>query len=241
MKFTRTLLLSILMVFSITFTNAQSITVTQPNGGELLYGCQSYLIKWNSTGVSNYYNIDYSLNAGGTWTSVTSNLNITNGQYNWTVPMVNSSTVLIRVLDYNAPVKRDSSNAVFTIQMPINVTAPNGGEIWQGLSNHNITWNPAGTSGVFNLYYSIDGGTTYNTIATNIAANTYNGQFRITRQQHASLRLRMLQLLVSSMFPMLFLKFLPLHQYLQRQTEEKCGQSIPIEQLPGPHLPSIQR
>src|ERR1700741_952997 len=174
MKFTRTLLLSVIMVCSIMFAKAQSITVTQPNGGELLYGCQSYLIKWNSTGVSNYYNIDYSLNSGSTWTSVTSNLNITTGQYNWTVPMVNSTTVMVRVLDYNAPAKRDSSNGVFTIQMPINVTAPNGGEIWQGLSNHLITWNPAGTSGVFNLSYSIDGGSNYTRIATNIAANNYN-------------------------------------------------------------------
>ncbi|MCD6068759.1 MAG: hypothetical protein K0S33_3585, partial [Bacteroidetes bacterium] len=174
MKPIKSLLLTLLMVFSIGIANAQPITVTQPNGGEQMYGCQNYLIKWNSTGVSNFYNIDYSLNGGATWSSITTNLNITTGQYNWTVPMATSSTVLIRVLDYNAPVKRDSSNAVFNVQLPINISAPNGGEVWQGLTNRTIAWTPAGTSGIFNLSYSTDNGSTYTSIANNIAANNYN-------------------------------------------------------------------
>ena len=135
-----------------TFVFSQSVTVTQPNGGEVLYGCQTYQIKWTSSGVSNLWNIHYSLNNGAIWTSVASNINITNGQYNWTVPMVSSSNVLVRVQDYTDITKADSSNAVFTIQLPITITSPNGGENWQGLSTHSITWNPAGTSGVFNIY-----------------------------------------------------------------------------------------
>ncbi|OFY87430.1 MAG: hypothetical protein A3F72_04325, partial [Bacteroidetes bacterium RIFCSPLOWO2_12_FULL_35_15] len=170
----KNLLLTAIMVCSVIYANSQAITVTQPNGTEQLYGCQTYTIKWNSSGVSNYYNIDYSLNGGTNWTSVASNLNITNGQYNWTVPMVSSSTVLIRVLDYTNTSKRDSSNAVFSVQLPINITSPNGSEVWQGLSTHNMTWSPAGTSGIFNIYYSTDNGSTFTSVATNIAANNYN-------------------------------------------------------------------
>ena len=160
-------------ILNFSLSEAQNVTVTQPNGGEVLYGCQNYLIKWNSNSVSNYWNIDYSLNGGSIWVSVATNLNIVNGQYSWTVPMVASSNVLVRVLDYNAPTKRDSSNAVFTIQLPITVTSPNGGEIWQGLSSKNITWTPAGTSGIFNLSYSINNGSNWIAIANNIAANNY--------------------------------------------------------------------
>ena len=138
---------------------AQNITVLNPNGGETIYGCQSYTIRWTSSGVSNYYNIDYSLDGGTQWTSVTTNLNITNNQYVWTAPMVNSTTVLIRVRDYNDATKQDVSNAFFTLQKPINVTAPIGGETWQGLTTQTITWNAAGTSGIFNLSYSINNGT----------------------------------------------------------------------------------
>ncbi|MBK7958463.1 MAG: hypothetical protein IPK03_10320 [Bacteroidetes bacterium] len=164
---------SLIMMLGLAAANAQSVTVTQPNGGEVLYGCQNYLIKWNSSGVSNFWNIDYSLNGGSIWVSVASNLNITNGQYSWTVPMVASTNVLVRVLDYNAPSKRDSSNAPFTIQLPILVTSPNGGENWQGLSSKNITWTPAGTSGIFNISYSTNNGGSWASIATNIAANNY--------------------------------------------------------------------
>ena len=154
--------------------NAQSVTITQPNGGEVLYGCQTYLIKWTSSGTSNFWNIDYSLNNGAIWTSVASDINITNGQYSWTVPMVSSTTVLVRVRDFSDTTKQDVSNAVFTIQKPITITAPNGGETWQGLTTHTISWNPAGTSGVFNIYYSVDNGTTFITVATNVAANNYS-------------------------------------------------------------------
>lgn len=61
----RAFILCILSLFFFTTTQAQSITITQPNGGEVLYSCQQYTIKWTASGTSNYYNIDYSLNGGG--------------------------------------------------------------------------------------------------------------------------------------------------------------------------------
>jgi hypothetical protein len=167
----------ILALTGILLGNAQSVTITQPNGSELLYGCQTYQIKWNATGVSNSWNLDYSLNSGAIWTSVASNLAISPVSgvytYSWTVPMVSSSSVLVRVRDYNDTLKQDVSNAVFTVQLPITITSPNGGEVWQGLSNQTISWVPAGTSGVFNLSYSINNGSSWNTIINGISANNY--------------------------------------------------------------------
>jgi len=61
MKYIFTLLLSV--AFS-SIISAQSVTITQPNSGEVLYACQQYPIKWTSSGTSNYHNIDYSLNNG---------------------------------------------------------------------------------------------------------------------------------------------------------------------------------
>ncbi|MFT4684331.1 MAG: hypothetical protein ACI83H_002813, partial [Glaciecola sp.] len=163
------------IVFSV---EAQSVVITQPNGGEVLYGCQNYQIQWNATGVTNNWNIDYSLNNGAIWTSVASNLNVlplsSTYSYDWSVPMVSSNTVLVRIRDYSDTLKQDVSNAVFTIQLPITVTSPSGGESWQGLSNQTISWNPAGTSGFFDLYYSVNNGSSWNTIVSNIAANNYN-------------------------------------------------------------------
>jgi hypothetical protein len=166
----------IIILFSFFTSKSQSITITQPNGGEVLYACQTYLIQWTATGTSNFYDIDFSLNNGTTWASITSNLNITNGQYLWTVPNVESSTCLVRVKDKNDALKVDVSNAVFTIHIPVVVTSPNGGEIWQGGTNLLITWDIQGTSLTFNLDYSVNGGTSWLPITTNLSTSvgSYN-------------------------------------------------------------------
>jgi hypothetical protein len=48
----------------------------------------------------------------------------------------------------------------------VSITAPNGGETWTGGSTQNITWSPSETGSGVDLYYSIDGGATYTSIAT---------------------------------------------------------------------------
>ena len=170
------ILLGLAMLFCLSSTRAQSITVTAPNGGEVLYACQTYLITWTATGTSNFYDIDYSLNNGGTWASIASNLNVTNGQYSWTIPNAESNTCLVRVRDKNDITKTDVSNSVFTIHIPVVLTAPNGGESWVGGSSHLITWNIQGTSLSFNIDYSTNGGSTWTSIVSNLSTSvgTYN-------------------------------------------------------------------
>jgi len=166
-----TLLLSVLFLS----VRSQSITVATPNGGEILYACQTYTITWTASGTSNFYDIDYSLNNGAIWASVATNINVTNGQYVWTVPNVESGTCLVRVRDKNNNAIEDLSNAVFAIRIPVVVTAPNGGENWLSGSQRTISWNIQGTSLTFNLDYSINGGSTWTSIATNVstAVGTY--------------------------------------------------------------------
>jgi hypothetical protein len=147
---------------------AQSITISAPNGGEILYACQQYNVTWSQTGSpSNYWNIDYSLDGGTIWTSVASNYLSANGSFLWTVPNVQSTTVLMRVFDANNPGTVDQSNNYFTINIPVILTSPNGGESWQGNTVHNITWNTIGTSNTFNLAYSLNNGTSWTNIITN--------------------------------------------------------------------------
>nr|HPH92717.1 hypothetical protein [Ferruginibacter sp.] len=172
----RKIYLLTLFVSAFFIGQSQNITVTAPNGGEVLYACQTYTITWNATGTSNFYDIDYSLNNGAIWASVATNINVTNGQYVWTVPNVESNTCLIRVRDKNNTSIEDVSNAVFSIRIPVVVTAPNGGESWLSGSQHAITWNIQGTSLTFNIDYSVNGGSTWNSVVTNYAtsAGTYN-------------------------------------------------------------------
>jgi len=161
-------LLLFLSMLSVYIAGAQTITITQPNGGEVLAACQVYTVKWTQTGSpSNYWNIDYSLDGGTIWTSVASNFLSTNGQFNWTVPNVQSNTVLMRVYDALNASTVDQSNAFFTINIPIVLTSPDGGEVWQGGTVHNITWNALGTSNTYNIAYSTNGGSSWTNIVTN--------------------------------------------------------------------------
>ena len=163
----------LLTLFSFIYCSSQSVTIIQPNGGEILYACQTYTVTWSQTGApSNYWNIDYSLDGGTIWTSVTSNYLSTNGQFVWTVPNVQSNTVLIRVRDAQNTNTADQSNNFFTINIPVILTSPNGGEVWQGNTTQNITWNAIGTSNSYTIQYSTNGGTTWTNIVTNYSTTT---------------------------------------------------------------------
>ena len=170
-------LLLALSLLALVFTSvAQSVTVTQPNGGETLYGCQTYQIKWTATGVSNFWNIEYSLNNGSTWTTDATNLSVTPSggvyTYTWTVPSVVSSTCLVRITDFSDALKTDNSNALFAVAQAVVVNTPNGGESWQGLTNQSITWSNPGTAGPFNIAYSVNGGSTWTSIQSNYSGNS---------------------------------------------------------------------
>ncbi|MBL7889569.1 MAG: T9SS type A sorting domain-containing protein [Bacteroidia bacterium] len=173
MKYLKLLSIIFLLAISANVSKAQTVTITQPNGGEILYACQTYTVMWTQTGSpSNYWNIDYSLDGGTIWTSVTSNYLSTNGQFIWTVPNVQSTTVLMRVRDALNSSTQDQSNAFFTINIPIILTSPNGGEIWQGNTIQNITWNAIGTSNTYTIQYSVNGGSSWTNIVTNYATVT---------------------------------------------------------------------
>ena len=57
------------------------------------------------------------------------------------------------------------------ISAAIVVTSPNGSESWNSCSVNTITWSSSGTSGYFDIDYSIDGGTNWTSIATSLSSS----------------------------------------------------------------------
>jgi hypothetical protein len=94
--------------------------------------------------------------------------------------------VLAVVLIWGCP-KDDKKNPVAP-QKSITITAPNGGESWQVASSHNITWTSSDVSNV-TISYSVDGGTTYADIATNVA-NTNTQAWTVPNQVAATCRVK---------------------------------------------------
>jgi hypothetical protein len=62
-------------------------------------------------------------------------------------------------------------------QPTIKVISPNGGEVWQVGSLHNITWNTTGTVGNVMIKYSTDNGGSWETV---IASTVNNGTYKWT-------------------------------------------------------------
>ena len=97
-------------------TTANPITIVSPNGTDSLNACQSYNITWTEVGGPiGSYNIAYSIDNAINWIPVVTSYATTSYSYNWTVPNINSSNVLVRVQSAPNPTLFDISNALFNI------------------------------------------------------------------------------------------------------------------------------
>ena len=144
-----------------------SITVTSPNGGEVLVAGGSRSITWTSSGnVGSTVNIEL-LKGGVLYRTIDTTPN--DGEFNMNV--FNPGTdYKIRITSVTYPEITDTSDNSFTIVSDedprIHVTSPNGGETWVKGSTHSITWTGSGNLG---LNYNIEllkGGIVYQTLTT---------------------------------------------------------------------------
>lgn len=97
----------------------QAVTVTAPNGGEVLIHNSNYNITWNSQNVANV-KIELSVNNGASWTEIATNIAST-GIYQWLVPTVLTSQGKIKITDIANSNNYDISDGIFTITSPSNI------------------------------------------------------------------------------------------------------------------------
>jgi photosystem II stability/assembly factor-like uncharacterized protein len=155
-------------VFEIQVSNP-TIVVTSPNGGEQWGIGSGKYIYWSSANVAKV-NIEYSIDGGSNWNTIVEDIN-SNGYYYWIVPNTPSSQCYVRITDASNSAYFDVSNSPFSIVNPtIQVTYPNGGEVWTATNTETIYWNSSGTSGYFRIQYSTDGGASWSNV-TNYTAN----------------------------------------------------------------------
>src|SRR5262249_16006505 len=86
------------------------------------------------------------------------------GSFNWVVPDAISTNIKIRISDPDDAQVESISNQ-FVIHGTIEVVSPNGGERWVVNENPLIGWSQTGTIPKVKIQYSINGGTTWMSIA----------------------------------------------------------------------------
>lgn len=103
-------------------TPTNSITVTYPNGGELLTAGNNFTVTWTSSGTVGNVNIDISTDGGKSFRALAYNVANT-GSKTLMVPYYGNTVCRIRVQKAVGGVPVDWSDSNFTIQVPI--TNPN--------------------------------------------------------------------------------------------------------------------
>jgi hypothetical protein len=160
-------------LFTIADDVPPAVTVTSPNGGETWYIGDTEDITWTATdshGVDSV-SIYYSTYGGSDWTRIASQ-EPNDGIFAWTVPDTITSMALVKVVAYDPSLNagEDQSDALFDITdgtpPVVTVTAPNGGEVWNIATPHNITWTATDERGIdhVSLYYSVNGGADFTLI-----------------------------------------------------------------------------
>lgn len=157
-------------------TQPPEVTVVSPNGGESWLVGSPRTISWIATdgnsidSVSIYYSVD-----GGDAFTLISSGEPNDSSYVWRIPPELSDSSLVEIVAYDGAGNPggDRSDEFFeivpdTIGPEVVVTAPDGGEMWETGGFSVITWtasDPAGVDSV-NIYYSIDGGGSFELISS---------------------------------------------------------------------------
>ena len=144
----------------------QQITITSPSYGDTFISGRKYYLTWRTKGSFTNADLWYSLDGGQNWSVIATNIQ-NNGYYEWSLPEVISNDAKIKVVN-------SAQNSVFSISDPfiisppiLEITSPTLGIVWYQNHKYYITWNQLGTITQINLFYSLDGGSSWNQIAAN--------------------------------------------------------------------------
>jgi hypothetical protein len=131
-----------------------------------------YNVQWEAPSRAVAFKLKYSLDRGLTWIPIPNTAEfITGTNYDWQVPIPwgNRKQCLIKVIAYDSYGKKigeDESDYLFTIEV-VKLTWPNGIEVLASNSTQTITWTTNATKkpvAKVRLYYTKDGGVTWNPI-----------------------------------------------------------------------------
>lgn len=159
-----------------TISPIPSLTLTQPNGGEIWQRSSSQEIKWTSVGIQNI-KIEFSTNSGSSWQVLSQSTQASTEKFDWMIPNIPTTQAIVKISDLINSSLNDISNGVFTIgPIPIlNLTSPNGGEAWLTGIPNSITWTSENITST-RIEYTTNDGNTWNIIsnATQASSGIYN-------------------------------------------------------------------
>ncbi len=154
--------------FSIMLMPSQTLTIVSPLNQKLQVG-KTYNIAWLALGVNNV-KIEYSTDAGISWSIIDDSTPSIDGGYLWLVPNTPASICYLKISDVSNANTYDMSDDPFSI-VALAVLTPNGDELLLAGSSHTITWTSSFISNL-KIEYSIDNGSSWSQIVASTSASS---------------------------------------------------------------------
>ncbi len=121
------------------------IVVTYPFGGESFVPGETEYIRWDATGKTGNFKIEYSADNGSSWQVITSTVAATNRYYAWTVPTVVTGDAIIRVSRDNISGKSQKNFSI--IKVPTNVKID-----WRCQTSLQLSWTAVSGATAYEVY-----------------------------------------------------------------------------------------
>lgn len=148
------------------------VRITSPRGHDEWAGGQKVPIKWVSAMVS-AVNLDYSRNGESDWVSIAKNLNSADGTYLWTLPAIGGPTFWIRISSSSDANVQNISLASYTINVPLAINSPQGGERLGTGTTFQIRWAKDNSVNSVKILFSSNDGTDWSEVATGQTGQSY--------------------------------------------------------------------
>lgn len=144
------------------------IEVIYPNGTEAFNPSSNETITWDNAGVTGNQTVEYSLDNGGNWTTISTTVPAATTRLDWSVPTANTSTALIRV---TSGALTDVSDANFKILGTVTGFGQGTSSCTSGTVN--FQWTAVTNATHYDLY-SMDNATgQWAILASNVTGTTY--------------------------------------------------------------------
>lgn len=153
-------LLTLMVILSLGAAHAKGITLTSPNGGEILTSGTPLMITWTYSGFSGNEQVLIALE-GATDYGPIAYSTVSKGSLPWLAGQKMDGSFALPAADYRVIIEIrggddifDLSDSAFTIAAPASVVAlmtPNGGETLERGLPFDISWSCAGTGGYVSL------------------------------------------------------------------------------------------
>lgn len=132
------------------------LTLTSLNSGEVLTSGTNFNITWSTSGLVGTVKLEYSINNGTSWSTITSSATNT-GSYSWAVPNIGTWRAMVRISDAEYNTIGDTSNSNFKITHAVYPTTGTTLFVDPGAA-----FGPRLLSGVYDFHRGIDFPGTYN-------------------------------------------------------------------------------